>query len=80
MASFESKEPGNISWARYDEATHVLEIDFKDSSGVRSSTYRYEGFSPEAWLDFRSAESKGRYFAFKIRPRFKGTKIPKEAK
>jgi hypothetical protein len=70
---FEAKESSNVAWARYDADTRTLEVDFK-KDGVRSSTYIYLEFPPEEWQAFQEAKSKGQHFAYKIRPRFKGTK------
>ena len=74
MQSFESKGSSNVGWARYDEAKHLLEVDFKNGAGVKTSTYLYADFPPELWERFQAAESKGRFFAYEIRPKFKGVK------
>jgi len=76
MPQFEAKKSSNISWARYDEATQTLEIDFKGKDGNKASTYTYAGFPPDEWQEFQQAKSKGQHFAYKIRPRFKGVKKP----
>jgi len=72
---FEATESKQIAWARWDDATDALEIDFKDKTGAKASTYRYEKFTWEDWQEFQRAASKGKHFAFRIRPRFKATKI-----
>jgi hypothetical protein len=65
----------NIHWARYDPDKEQLEIDFKNNAGVKVSTYRYDGFKWEDWAAFKASESKGKYFAYKIRPKFRGVKL-----
>ncbi len=74
MKQFGSKS-SNIHWARYDEEKHELEIDFKDSKGKKTSTYRYAGFKPEDWDKFQASDSHGKHFAFHIRPKFAGVKV-----
>lgn len=76
MQTFESKESSNVGWARYDEATETLEIDFKGKDGLKASTYTYAGFPRDAWWDFQHAQSKGRHFAAVIRPKYKGVRKP----
>ena len=62
---FEAKESSNVSWARYDEATQTLEVDFRDKkTGQKASTYTYAGFPRDEWWDFQHAASKGGYFVF----------------
>lgn len=75
MPDFEAKESKQIAWARYDEATRVLEIDFRGKDGAKQSTYSYAGFPLDRWLQFISASSKGSFFAYNIRPHYKGVKI-----
>jgi len=55
---------GAISWARYDAETRVLEIDFK---GKTPSTYAYDEFPAHEWDAFKATESKGRFFAARVR-------------
>lgn len=74
MEQFTAKESSNVGWARYNSETQVLEIDFRNSKGEKASTYSYAEFPPEAWAAFQAAESKGRHFAFAIRPKYKGVK------
>lgn len=76
MEQFEAKESSNVGWARYDPATEILEIDFKAKDGTRQSTYTYAGFPASEWEAFQRSESKGRHFAYQIRPRYKGVKKP----
>lgn len=49
----------------YDEREQVLEIEFRNG-GI----YRYSGITKEFFTQFMSANSKGRFFALKIRGRF----------
>lgn len=76
MQQFEAKESSNVGWARYDAATGTLEIDFRDSKGNRVSTYKYANYPPEEWARFNAAPSKGKFFAYEIRPKFTGAKKP----
>ena len=79
MPEFESKESSNLGWARYDEAKQTLQVDFKAKNGTKYSTYEYENFSPDMWAQFNAADSKGKFFAYVIRPHYKGVKIwPKQ--
>ncbi len=80
MQSFESEHSSNIGWARYDEDTRQLQVDFKNSKGVKTSTYVYDEFPAAQWEAFKEAQSKGRYFAFEIRPRYVGHKLGEKAK
>ena len=70
----EAHESSNIRGVRYDPATEVLEIDFKNGT-----TYRYANFSILEWKRFRVAPSKGRHFMSDIRPVYKGVKLPASA-
>jgi hypothetical protein len=70
----DGKHSTNVHWARYDESKQELEIDFKNAKGEKTSTYRYPGFSILDWRKFQDAPSKGKHFAFEIRPKFKGEK------
>jgi hypothetical protein len=75
MKDLDCKESKTLEWARYNEATQTLEVDFKNNSGQKQSTYRYDGFPPEAWSQFMASSSRGAHFARYIRPRYKGVKI-----
>lgn len=75
MKQLEVKNSSNIHWARYDEATRTLEIDFKNSKGEKVSTYAYPEFAPEEWDRFQIADSKGQHFAYHIRPKHKGIRV-----
>lgn len=88
MEQFEAKESSNVAWCRYYPERGELEVDFKDKSGNRSSTYVYDGttlgtqpdgnrgpgFPADVWKQFQVADSKGRFFAYAIRPKFRGVK------
>lgn len=74
MKSFEARESATVGWARYDPATETMEVDFKDKTGAKASTYSYAGVSLAEWERFERAESKGKHFAFEIRPKYKGVK------
>jgi hypothetical protein len=80
MEQFESEYSSNIGWARYHEATRVLEVDFKDKHGNKSSTYTYQEFPASEWAEFREAASKGKFFAERIRPRYVGARQGEKAK
>lgn len=83
--NFQAKESSNIDWARY--ANGKLRIDFKNKAGVKVSTYEYDGtlakdgtnptgcFPPAEWISFKASTSKGQYFAYHIRPVYKGVKL-----
>jgi hypothetical protein len=68
MPEIDCKESSNIHWARWNNETEVLELDFKNAAGVKESSYRYRRFSGEEWDRLNAAESKGRHFAYVIRP------------
>lgn len=70
MPEIDCKESSNIHWARWNNETQVLEIDFKDKNGVKASTYEYRQFSGEEWDRLNASESKGRHFAYTIRPMY----------
>jgi hypothetical protein len=80
MYYLDGKHSKQVHWARYDEATQTLEVDFKDRHGNKASTYSYHerlnadgtsnpphGFTMAEWRDFQDAVSKGTHFAAKIR-------------
>lgn len=60
----------NIKSAGYDDKAHVLRIDF--TSGGH---YLYFDVPPDLMLEFWSAESKGKFFQSKIKPKFKFEKL-----
>ena len=70
MHEIDCKESSNLHWARWDAASQTLFVDFKNAAGVKVSTYEYRGFLEDDWQAFNAAESKGRHFAYAIRPRY----------
>lgn len=89
MEQFEAKESSNVGWARYYPERGELEVDFKNKEGARVSTYIYDGtvigaqigeprpalgFPRDVWEQFKVSDSKGRFFAYAIRPKFRGVK------
>ncbi len=86
MAGKHSKQ---VHWARYNEDTKTLEVDFKDlKNGGKQSTYSYHerlnpdktpnpphGFTMAEWRAFQDAPSKGSHFAQYIRNNYRGVKI-----
>ncbi len=77
IQALECKESSNIAWARYDFLTGVLEVDFKNGQGVKVSTYAYDNYPVEEWDRFRErpGTSRGKFFAYEIRPKYKGRKV-----
>ena len=54
----------------YDEAARRLRIVF-----VSGEVYDYDGVPPEVEAEFRAAFSKGRFFAARIRDRYRFERI-----
>ena len=54
----------------YNEKEQVLEIEFRNS-GI----YRYSGVTKEFFSQFMTANSKGGFFALKIRGKFSFSKV-----
>jgi hypothetical protein len=87
MPEIDCKESSNLHWARWNNETEVLEIDFK-KDGKKVSTYGYRGFTGADWDRFNASESKGRHFAYEIRPLYEkggarfgmASKLPQVAK
>jgi hypothetical protein len=71
--SFESPESSTIASACYDNATAVLSVQFKRAKG-KLDRYDYT-VPPELWAEFVAAESKGQFFAARIRPLYPGVHI-----
>lgn len=65
-------ESSNIKSIGYHENTRTLEIEF-----LKGPIWRYTPITPQAWVDFSKAKSKGTYFATHIRgnPRITATKM-----
>ena len=73
------KDSSNVRWARYNKETRVLEIDFTGKNGAKKSTYAYDDFPPEEWDAFCASESKGKWFAYRVRFAKKADDTPKFA-
>lgn len=72
--SFDSPESSTIASAFYDAMTRVLSVQFKRAKG-KLDRYDYADVPGELWAEFLSAESKGQFFAARIRPLYTGTRI-----
>jgi hypothetical protein len=75
VETLDCKQSSNLRWARYDPATKILEIDFKNKSGEHTSTYAYDNFPPDGWTALQASPNPGRFFAFHIRNAFKGRRL-----
>jgi hypothetical protein len=75
MADIDCKESATLHWARYDATKRTLQVDFRGKDGEKQSTYEYADFPEEIFAQFNAATSRGRFFAARIRPKYKGTKI-----
>jgi hypothetical protein len=65
--SFESPESATIASATYNTETQMLTIYFRHGAG-----YDYAAFPYPLWRDFTQADSKGSFFAARIRPLYTG--------
>lgn len=74
IEELDGKTSGQVHWARYDEAAQRLEIDFKDKFGKKASEYHYPNVPVAVWEGFKKADSKGTYFATRIRPYYTGVR------
>ena len=61
----------NISHIGYSMETHTLYIRFKGSQTL----YSYADFPSDEFQQFEESESKGKFFAAKIKPKFTGVKV-----
>jgi hypothetical protein len=61
-------ESSNIKAIGFDGDTGTMHVQF-----TNDRTYEYTGVTPDFFNKFASAESKGRFFAQQIKPRFTGT-------
>lgn len=61
-------ESSNIAAIGYDGDNAALYVQF--TSG---KTYEYPSVPPEVFAAFEKAESKGRFFAAEVRPKYQGT-------
>lgn len=77
VTSFESPESSIVKGARYDADTQTLTIDLcrKIDGEVRVDAYAYAGVVLGLWEEFVQAESKGGFFAGRIRPLYVGRKV-----
>lgn len=72
--SFDSAaESKTIHRASYDPDTRTMRVSFKGPRGAKD--YSYAGISPELWIQFELATSKGKFFAEQIRPFYTGSKL-----
>lgn len=60
----------NLKSVGYDPSLQMLEIEFQDGS-----VYRYFGVPEEEHRGLLEAESKGRYFIYNIRDRYRYEKV-----
>lgn len=51
----------------FDPARNKLAVQFKGKNGQPGSVYEYENIDPATFSAFQSAESKGRFFAQRIK-------------
>jgi hypothetical protein len=58
-------DSSSLASVGYDEATRILEIEFRNGS-----VYRYEQVPPQDYRVLMAAESKGAEFNRKIRPHY----------
>lgn len=58
-------ESESIASIGYDASRNELEIEFRQNGSV----YRYFGVSPEVYIEFMAAESKGTYLNQVFKPR-----------
>lgn len=70
--TFESPESSSIARAHYDVVTKQLSIEM---CGGDRPTYRFGGIGPQLWIEFYQAESKGKFFAARIRPFYVGVRV-----
>jgi hypothetical protein len=59
-----------IDWIDYDRRKRVLTIAFRETA-----TYDYFDVSPEVYRAFLASDSKGRFFNFRIRDRYRYREI-----
>lgn len=62
-------DSANIAAIGHDGETNTLFVQFK-RAGQPHSTYSYAGVTPEAFEEFRNADSLGSHFHDKIRPNY----------
>lgn len=70
----EPVESSQIASIGYDAETQTLEVEFKNTR-TPNSVYQYDNFPPEAWAEFKAAESKGSHHIRKIKGAYAYRKI-----
>ena len=55
----------------YDDVSHTLFVTFVDGD-----LYAYSDVEPDVYSQMRRAPSKGRFFAYKVRNRYRYRKMP----
>lgn len=73
--TFQSPESSNIARAEYDPDCRQLSVEFKRQDKGASVTFLYPGFPLSLWIEFFQADSKGKFFASRIRPLYTGTAV-----
>jgi hypothetical protein len=69
--AFETPESSVIAGASYDATARMLLVSIRRGPNV-SKDYIYNGYPASEWAEFATAESKGKYFSERIRPRYTG--------
>lgn len=69
--AFETPESSVIAGASYDASARMLLVSVKRGPNV-SKDYIYNGYPAHEWAEFVQADSKGKYFSERIRPRYVG--------
>lgn len=57
----------NLKAYGYRESEQLLYVAFEGKNGKPDTLYRYENFPASAWVSFRAAVSKGRWFYANVR-------------
>ncbi len=63
-----------VAGVSYDRSSKTLTVALK-SGGTDLRVYRYTGVSKHTYTAFNAAESKSSFFASKIRPRHRATRL-----
>lgn len=66
----ESVQSTNISAIGYDHADHEMRVQFSNGK-----IYRYPNVPEQVYMDFLTADSKGKHFYAHIRPHYNGVRI-----
>ena len=67
--TMDAVDRSNIEVIGYHPESRELHVRFKGGS-----TYIHDDFPPELYADFKSSDSKGRFYHQKIKNQFKTTK------